>query len=132
MLKSSAAILLFLPLMVLTGGHFYQRFDKIDIAGLSGFLTVYKNNTAAGCITQCNSIWECNMVTHTQPNVCKLYNVVAPKSSLLTFSKITSSKTTLLVKSKRSINQPCKRAEQCMQEIGLTCKKNQCACTIDK
>ena len=132
MLKS-LALLLFLPLMVLTGGHFYQRFNKTDIAGLSSILTINnKNNTPTGCLTACNSIWECNMVTHTQPNVCKLYNVIAQNSCALNYTKVISSKTTLLIKSKRSKNQPCKRAEQCLQEIGLTCRNKQCDCTIDK
>ncbi len=120
-------------MFLLTGSslatNIYQKLANTTVGSVNSSLTIYNQNILTGCLSECNSRPECNLVTHTQPNKCDLYFVLESNTCITNYTTIPNCpNTNLYIKTRKKMNQTCKNSNQCQNEFGLVCLKGVCAC----
>ena len=112
------------------GANKYQKLANTNVGSVMPSLTIYNHNLLTGCLLECNSRPECNLVTHTLPNKCDLYFVLEANTCITSYTTIPGCpNTNLYIKTRKKLNQTCKSSNQCQNEFGLVCLNGLCACS---
>ena len=68
--------------------NIYQKLADTGVGSVEPGLTIYNQNLLTGCLLECTSRPECNLVTHTLPNKCYLYFVLETNICITNYTTI--------------------------------------------
>ena len=124
--------LILIRLITIASTSFFKKITRFDVSQLNPSLVLLKSNTPIGCLAECSNRMSCNLVTHTFPNICKLYNILDENYCITNYTSIASTASNLYIKTKKTFGAACQRSNQCTEEFGLTCNKKICVCQVNK